>query len=93
MEVQAKLDDKLRDKVASKLNLETASWTEMKQVLDQIVLIAHPKLKRRWQVFTCTNNSKESISSFISIICKLASVAHLEDYLSEDQLRVLAVLC
>ena len=77
----------------SKLTLETASWSDMKGVLDQIVLIAHPKVKRRWQMFTCSQNSKESIASYIARICKLASVAHLDGGLTQDQLICLAIIC
>ena len=50
-------------------------------------------MKRSWQLFTCSQNGKESIATYIARICKLASVAQLEEGLTQGQLICLAIIC
>ena len=87
-EVKAKLDRTLKDRVGDKIDWDTATWCDLKVALDELVLISHPKVKRRYQMLTCSQSTKESVRAFIARVQKLSAVAYIEDGLSRDQIIV-----
>ena len=91
-EVKAKLDKTLKDRVGDRIDWDTATWCDLKLALDELVLISHPKVKRRYQIFQ-SQMTKESVRAFIARVQKLSAVVYIKDCLTHDQIIVLGVLC
>ena len=90
-ECQTALDPVLVTRLKRKIDFETSNWEDFKSALQEISLLTHSVLKRRYDVFT-RQQPKESLSVYITRIVNLMNVAHLEGGLNKDEVGILVIM-